>query len=486
MKIVDVLPSKRSFFYGGSWVDPIDSLMVENFNPSTGESLGLVPVASDHDVDKVVSAARKGFHEWRQVQPLERARIVREMARIVEKNSEELALLDSVDGGNPVTELKLDQKMSVQLIDFFAGLVTEMKGTTVPAGLNELNLSIREPVGVVVRINPFNHPFMFNAAKAAAPLVAGNSIIVKPPEQAPLSGLRLAELLEGLFPAGVFNVITGGTDTGRALSMHQDVAKVALIGSVETGKAVLRSAAETIKPVLLELGGKNALIAFPDSDPKAVAKATVTGMNFGWCGQSCGSTSRSFIHKSIYKEFLKYLKEYASKFEPGIPSDPNTTMGALISKQHLDRVMGFIKSAKEQGAVLVCGGKQSGNPILKNGFFVEPTIFTEVTHEMRIANEEIFGPVHAVSIWDNEEKMLKEVNGLKYGLTCSIWTNKLQKAHQFVRQVEAGYIWVNEVGRHFLGTPFGGQKQSSMGREECLEELLSFTQEKHIHFNMTK
>ena len=167
MKIVDVLPAKRSFFYGGRWVDPIDLSMVENFNPSTGESLGLVPVASDHDVDKVVSAARKGFHEWRQVQPLERARIVREMARIVEKNSEELALLDSVDGGNPVTELKLDQKMSVQLIDFFAGLVTEMKGTTVPAGLNELNLSIREPVGVVVRINPFNHPFMFNAAKAA-------------------------------------------------------------------------------------------------------------------------------------------------------------------------------------------------------------------------------------------------------------------------------------------------------------------------------
>jgi len=340
---------------------------------------------------------------------------------------------------------------------------------------------VREPRGVVARIIPFNHPFMFCAGKSAAPLAAGNSVIVKPPEQAPLSALRLAELLGPLLPPGAFNVLPGGRDVGARLSEHPDVAMVALIGSVPTGRAVMRAAAETIKPVLLELGGKNALIAFPDADPEQVATAVVGGMNFTWCGQSCGSTSRAFLHADIHDAVVARLREKAARFRPGLPTDPATTMGALASRAQLDKTLRYIETARAEGAHLVCGGGQPADEGLRHGFFVEPTIFANVTPEMTIAREEIFGPVLAVMRWTDEAAMIDQVNRPEYGLTCSIWTNDLHRAHRTAAAVEAGFIWINEVSKHFLGSPFGGFKQSGLGREECLEELLAFTQEKNIH-----
>ena len=283
---------------------------------------------------------------------------------------------------------------------------------------------------MVGRIIPFNHPFMFAAGKSGAPLAAGNTVVLKPPEQAPLSALRLAELIDGILPPGVWNVVPGGREVGQVLSSHPDVAMVALIGSVPTGRAVMKAASDTLKPVLLELGGKNALIAFPDADLEAVSAAVVDGMNFTWCGQTCGSTSRAFIHEKIYDAVLERATESIKRYKPGDPTDPATTMGSIISQVQYDRVMKYIAAGKEDGARLVSGGKRPDDPKLAKGLFIEPTIFADVTMDMRIGKEEIFGPVLSVFKWSDEDKMLAQVNQVEYGLTCSIWTNDLTTAHR--------------------------------------------------------
>lgn len=293
--------------------------------------------------------------------------------------------------------------------------------------------------------------------------------------------MRFAELIHGLLPAGVFNVATGGREAGEALAAHRDVAMLSLIGSIATGRAVMRAAADGIRPVLLELGGKNALIAFADAEPSAVAEAMIAGMNFAWCGQSCGSTSRAFIHAAIYDAVLEHLHRGCAAIRPGLPTEPETKMGAIVSRSQFERILALIQTGHKDGAKLLIGGGRSTDPVLANGFFVDPTVFVDVTPEMRIAREEIFGPVLSVLRWDDEAAMVRAVNALDYGLTCSIWTNDLAAAHRTASAVEAGYVWVNEVGRHFPGTPFGGYKQSGIGREECLEELISYTQEKNIH-----
>jgi betaine-aldehyde dehydrogenase len=256
---------------------------------------------------------------------------------------------------------------------------------------------------------------------------------------------------------------------------------VTLVGSVPTGRAIMRNAANTLKPVILELGGKNALIAFEDADIDDVAQAAIAGMNFGWCGQSCGSTSRLFLHESIHDQVVERIGAAIKRFRPGNPTDEATTMGAINNKQHYERIMSFIEAGKAEGANVLCGGKRPESEALKDGYFIEPTVFTGVRQEMRIASEEIFGPVLSVLKWSDERKMMAEVNSVEYGLTCSIWTNNLHNAHRAAAAVQAGYVWINKVGSHFLGAPFGGYKQSGLGRENCLEELLSFTQEKNIH-----
>jgi betaine-aldehyde dehydrogenase len=280
--------------------------------------------------------------------------------------------------------------------------------------------------------------------------------------------------------------VPGGKEVGQALASHSDVAMTALIGSVPTGRAVMKAASDTLKPLLLELGGKNALIAFPDADLDAVSAAMVDGMNFTWCGQSCGSTSRAFIHEKIYDAVLGRAKKSIERYRPGDPTDPATTMGAIINKTQYDRILGFIEAGRQDGARLVAGGGRPDDPKLAKGLFIEPTIFADVTMDMRIGKEEIFGPVLSVFKWNDEQTMLAQVNGVEYGLTCSIWTNDLATAHRTAATVEAGYVWINDVSKHFLGAPFGGYKQSGIGREECIEELLRFTREKNIHVNLKR
>jgi betaine-aldehyde dehydrogenase len=478
------MPRQSGLFYGGEWHEPGKPDTVTVTSPATGQALKTIAVAGGGDVDAAVAAARVGFAQWRHVAPLERAKILRSMANIIREHSTELALLDAADGGNPVAEMGGDSLMAAGLIDFFAGLVTEMKGASIPMGPGSVNFTVREPRGVIARIAAFNHPFLFLASALAAPLAAGNAVILKPAEQAPLSGLRLAELVGHLVPPGVINVLNGRAEVGAALAAHKGINMVTLIGSVPTGRAVMRGAAETLKPVLLELGGKNALIAFPDADPRIVAAGMVDGMNYTWCGQSCGSVSRVFLHEAIYDAVLARVPERIGKYKPGLPTDPATTMGAIISRAQYERILRFIQDTKDAGARLVCGGGPPSDPHLAGGFFVEPTVFADVTPQMRIAREEIFGPVQAVLKWRDESEMLEQVNGLDYGLTCAIFTNDLVKAHATAAAVEAGYVWINTVSRHFLGAPFGGYKQSGIGRGEGIEELLSFTQEKNIHINL--
>ena len=478
------LPAQRGAYYGGSWHEPKSGRTIDQVNPGTGESLARVADCGADDIDAAVNAAKTAFKEWRRVPPLERAKMLKEIARILRENAGELAMIDAADCGNPIAEMIMDAAIAAAQVEFFAGLVTEMKGHSIPMGPARLNFSVREPLGVVGRIVPFNHPFMFIAGKSAAPLAAGNTIVMKPPEQAPLSSLRLAELIDGLLPPGVFNLVPGGKEAGAALASHPGVAKIALIGSVPTGKAVMRAASDTLKGVLLELGGKNALIAYDDADPDAVADGLVGGMNFTWCGQSCGSTSRAFIHEKIYDAVLERVKVRIKHWRPGIPTDPSTTMGAIVSTAQFDRVMSYIDSAKNEGARLVSGGGRPDDPRLTNGLFIEPTVFAEVTPSMRIFNEEIFGPVVGVIKWSDEMAMFEQVNSVDYGLTASIWTNDLTTVHRAAAEVEAGFIWVNDISKHFIGAPFGGYKQSGIGREECLDELLSFTQEKNININL--
>lgn len=479
------LPQRRDIYAGGTWQTPLSGRYVDTFNPGSGTVLASIADAGKADVDSAVARARIGFAEWRDVLPLERARILKEIAALLRRHGDELALIDAANCGNPYTEMRGDAAIAAAQMEFFAGLVTEMKGDTIPMGPDRVNMTIREPLGVVARILAFNHPFMFCGGKMAAPLAAGNAVIIKPPVQAPLSALRLAELVDGLLPEGVFSVVPGGTEAGAALAGHKGVDKVTLIGSVTAGKAVMRSASDTLKPVLLELGGKNALIAYPDSDPDKIADAIVAGMNFGWCGQSCGSTSRAFLHADLHDAVVVRLPGKIARYKPGIPTDPDTTMGALVSRQHFDRVMDYIESAKSEGARVVTGGHAVTEGALAEGCFIAPTIFADVTPEMRIAHEEIFGPVLAVRRWSDETAMLKEVNGLDVGLTCAIWSRDLATAHRAANRVEAGFVWINEVGKHFLGAPFGGVKQSGIGREEGIGELLSFTHEKNIHINLS-
>jgi betaine-aldehyde dehydrogenase len=295
--------------------------------------------------------------------------------------------------------------------------------------------------------------------------------------------LRCAELIGDLLPPGVFSLIPGGADAGAALAASPDVDMIGLVGSIPTGRRVMQAAASRLKPVALELGGKNPFIACPDVDPALAARAIVDGMNFTWCGQSCGSTSRAFVHRSIYDEVCAKVALACAAFVPGDPTDPATTMGAMISREHRDRVKQAIDAAVAQGARLIAGGGIPRAGVPAGGFYLEPTVFADVAATSPLATEEFFGPVLALIPWDDEQEMLAAVHSLDVGLTAAIWTADLARAHRLAREIDAGFIWINEVGKHFLGAPYGGVKQSGIGRDECIGEMISFTREKNVHIN---
>ena len=479
------LPRHRDLYFGGAWHSGARTLAVTS--PSTGESLGTTVEATADDVNRAVVAACEAFLRWRDVPAQERASAIRRASAILRQNADELAWLEAVDTGNPFQAMRFDVEISANYMDYFAGLVTEIKGDTIPIGAGTLNYTLREPLGVVVRIGAFNHPLLFTAGKCGAPLAAGNTLIVKPAEQTPLSSLRIAELWEGVFPPGVFNIVTGGRDTGSALVAHPKVAKIGFIGSVTAGRAVMTGAGATLKALTLELGGKNALIACADASPADVADGVVRGMNFRYVtGQSCNSTSRVYLHADIHDAALAEIVKRVGALKVGLPTEPDNEVGCLSSKAQFDKTMSYIKLGIAGGARLAYGGKRPADPKLAQGFFVEPTVFADVTDDMRIAREEIFGPVVSILRWSDEDDLVARVNALDVGLTASIWTHDLDRAHRLASRVEAGYIWINGASTHYVGVPFGGYKQSGMGREESIEELLACTQIKNVNVTIRR
>ena len=476
-----VLPQRRDLFYGNAWHSPHGGY-APTTNPANQDLLGEAAVADGVDVDAAVNAAQAGFQEWRRLKPAERANALRALAARVRACADEFAMIDAINCGNPVREMTKDAVIAAAQIDYYAGLVHELKGHTLPMGPGVLNYSLREPLGVVARIVAYNHPLMFLAGKLAPPIAAGNTVVMKPPAQAPLSAYRLAELIAETLPPGVVNIVTGDRECGQALVAHPLVRKVALIGSVATGISILKGAADKVMPVTLELGGKNPLIICADADLKKAISGAVAGMNFTWAGQSCGSTTRCFVHRSLFEQVCAGIAELLPTLHRcGDPTDMATTMGCLISAAQFDKVMGFIDGARSAGARLLCGGGRPADPALARGWFVEPTVFADVTPDMRLFREEVFGPILTVMPWDDEDELMSRVNALDYGLTASIWTRDLSRAHRLAAKVEAGYVWVNHVSAHFLGAEFGGYKKSGLGREEGLSELLSYTEVKNVH-----
>ena len=396
--------------------------------------------------------------------------MLRRVAQRLRDNAAQLALLDALDCGNPVSEMGSDVMVAAALLDFFAGLVTELKGDTIPMGPDVLNYTEREPLGVVARIVAFNHPLLFAMGKLAAPLAAGNAVIIKPPAQAPLSALRCAELIGDLLPPGVLAILPGGGEAGAALAESPDVDMIGLVGSIATGRKVMQAAAGRIKPVALELGGKNPFVACADVDPAQAARAIVDGMNFTWCGQSCGSTSRAFVHRDIYDEVCRHVVQACGACVPGEPTDPATTMGAMISAEHRDRVKRVIDEAS--GGRLLHGGAIPTRGVPAGGHYLEPTVYADVPADSALAREELFGPVLALMPWHDETAMLDQIRGLDVGLTAAIWTADLSRAHRLAREIDAGFVWINEVGKHFLGAPYGGVRQSGIGRDECWRDAV--------------
>jgi acyl-CoA reductase-like NAD-dependent aldehyde dehydrogenase len=452
-------------------------------NPATGATLALVPRCGAEDVDAAVAAAHAAQDGWWRTHPLERAKCLQDLAAGMERHADDLAMADVLDNGSPIREMRRDVAIAASQLRYFAGLSLQVRGQTIPAGDDRLNYTLRQPYGVVARVLPFNHPLMFSAGKIAAPLIAGNTVVIKPSEHTSLSTLRLADLFAEIFPPGVVNVLTGyGAEVGDPLVGHPLVRRIAFIGGSATGRAIqARAAATGVKTVTLELGGKNPLVVFPDADLDLAVGEAIRGMNFAWQGQSCGSTSRLLVQRDLHDDFVAELAERVGRMRQGMPEDPETETGALVNEAQLQKVLGAIEIGRGEGATVVTGGARLMDGGLDRGFFVPPTVFTGVDPDSRLAQEEIFGPVLAVSTFEDEQDAMRIANGVQYGLTASVFTRDLALAHRFARDVEAGYVWVNDVAKHVPGTPYGGFKDSGIGREEDVDEIESYTQVKNVH-----
>jgi betaine-aldehyde dehydrogenase len=480
---INAKPILGRMLINGDLVESESGDLLDSVNPATEESIGYVPAATAADVNRAVVAAENAHPAWAALEPKERAKLMRKVAQKLRENTDNILRTEVVDTGNTITKMRADVATAGDTLDFYAGFATEIKGETIPASGQNLHFTIREPYGVVGRIVPFNHPIKFAANALAAPLMAGNCVVLKPPETSPLSATMLAEICRDVLPAGVVNIVTGnGMPAGDALARHPTVKRLAFTGSVPTGRAIQRAATEGgIKHVTLELGGKNPLIAFPDMDPDKVAQIAVAGMNFAWQGQSCGSTSRLLLHESLYEPVLKRVVDRVAALRLGDPLDDKSEMGPINSKRHYERVCAMVNSGRAEGARLMTGGKRPDGNKFKRGYWLEPTVFADVKPTMKIACEEIFGPVLSVFSWRDESEAIALANSTEYGLTASIFTHDIATAFRAARAVKSGYIWINGASGHFYGTPFGGLKNSGLGREEGIDELLSYTEVKTVH-----
>ena len=481
-KDVKIKPGK--LFINGRWVDSVSGKAFDTLNPATEKVITSVAEGDSADIDLAVAAAREAFENgpWKKTDARDRGRILLKIAGLIERNKDELALLDTLDNGKPINETtNADIPLVIDCFLYYAGWADKIHGETIPVRGDFFNYTLREPVGVVGQIIPWNFPLLMAAWKIAPALACGNTIVLKPAEQTPLSALRLGEICqEAGLPDGVLNIVTGyGPTAGAALAEHMDVDKIAFTGGSATGRIIMQAASKNLKRISLELGGKSPNIVFADSDIDSAVDGAMTGIFFNQ-GEVCCAGSRLFIEKSIHEEFIDKLSNKAANMRVGNPEDTGTQMGAQVSKEQFDKILGYIETGKQEGAKLVTGGERCG----ERGYFIKPTIFDAVDNNMRIAKEEIFGPVVSAITFDDVSEVVKQGNLSVYGLAAAVWTKDIKKAHRLARDLKAGTIWINTYNAFDAASPFGGFKQSGFGRELGVHALELYTHVKSVWINL--
>ena len=485
----ELAAAQTRFFIDGDYKDAIDGARFDSINPANLETIAAISAANEKDVDVAVAAARKAFRSgaWSGMAPRARMEVLYRYTKLIDDNAEQLAVLDTLDMGKPISDmLNADIPAVISTIQFMAEYIDKIEGSVTNTEADVMHYVLREPIGVVGAISPWNYPLLMAIWKVAPALAAGNTVVLKPAEQAPLSCLRIAELfVEAGGPPGVFNVINGiGEVAGKALALHNDVDKVTFTGSTEVGKLMLQYAGQSnMKRVSLECGGKTPQVFMADTANMERAVAAAYDGIYANMGEVCNAGSRILVEKPLYDEFVeRFIAEGKDAYVPGDPLDPQTNLGPLVTDEAQQRVLSFIESGKEEGATLAFGGDA---PDLA-GAYINPTLFTNVKNDMRIAREEIFGPVASILSFDGIDEAISIANDTIYGLAAGVWTSDLNKAHRLIKEIEAGVIWVNSFDEGDMTQPFGGYKQSGNARDKCVESILSYTQSKSAWIRLSE
>jgi betaine-aldehyde dehydrogenase len=476
---------QTQLFINGKFVPAEDGATLPVLNPHDNSVIADVAMAGKADIDKAVAAAKAAFPKWSRMAAMDRGRLLLKLADAIEANADELARLESMDTGHPLRDTRnLDVPRTAVAFRYFGGMADKLEGTVIPVEAGFLNYMLREPVGVVGQVVPWNFPLMFTSWKMAPALAAGNCIVMKPAELTPLSTLRIAELMAEVgFPEGVVNIVPGlGHIAGQYLAEHEEIAKIAFTGSTATGRRIVQASAGNLKKVQLELGGKGANIVFGDANVKAAVNGSAFAI-FHNQGQACIAGSRLVLHSSIADEFTERFARLASSIRIGNPLDPQTELGPLTSLQHRDRVLSYVDVAKSEGGKVLLGGKVPSNPSLAQGCYIEPTIVRAKPTD-RVSQEEVFGPFVAVTTFETDEEALAIANGTEYGLGGGLWTSNLARAHLFAREMKSGMVWINCYKRVSPASPFGGVGKSGYGREMGFEVMREYTQAKSVWVNV--
>jgi aldehyde dehydrogenase (NAD+) len=474
---------RKRLLIDGQHVEPLSGRFLDILNPATGEVIAIAAEADASDIDRAVRAARKAFEgAWGTMRAADRGLILNRLAQLLEDHAEELVELESLDAGKPISAVRRqDLPAAIDTLRYYAGWADKINGQVIPARHDALTYTMREPIGVVGAIVPWNFPLMIGMWKIAPALACGCTVVLKPAEITPLSALRIGELaLEAGLPPGTLNIVPGlGKTAGRALVDHPDVDKITFTGSPAVGRGILAGAAGNLKRVTLELGGKSANVIFEDADLDAATKAAASGIFFN-SGQVCSAGSRVLAHDSVYDEVVERMTARAKAIRVGDPRQPGTTMGPVVSEIQMKRVLDYVDIGVKEGASLAAGGMRIGD----RGYFVEPTVFADVEHEMRISQEEIFGPVVSVIRFSDEADAIRKANGTKYSLAAGVWSRDIGRVQRFAKKAKAGTVWINTYGYTDVRLPWGGSRDSGFGREHGDAALENFTEPKAVWMNL--